>query len=435
MKKKIIEAKNVAIIGLGYVGLPIAIAFSSHRNIIGYDSNVIRIDELRKGLDRTKECTPEKLKSAINLTLTSDESLLSNCDTFIITVPTPIDDANKPDLSFLISASKTVGRYVQPGSLIIYESTVFPGATEDICVPIIESVSGLLYKKDFFCGYSPERINPGDKINTLKNTTKVVSGSDKETLDVINDLYLEIVDNTWKASSIIVAEASKVIENTQRDLNIAFVNELSVIFERLGIDTGDVLKAASTKWNFLAFQPGMVGGHCISVDPYYLTYRAEQSGYIPQIILSGRRMNDNMARYAARNIIKRMSKLGTKISGAKALVLGFSFKENCPDIRNSKIFDLINEFKSWGVNVDAYDPVADINDKKILNNFKLNPDFFKERNLYDAIIVAVAHDEFKSISLKKLYNISKGNKVVLGDLKSIYDKEKAQSFGFEVFRL
>ena len=345
-----VSLKNVkiAVMGLGYVGLPLAVEFGKKRSVIGYDVKQDRVDELRKGLDKTLECKPDDLNAARYLTYSCDESELSGCGVFIITVPTPIDTANWPDLSPLESASEMVGRHLTEGDVVIYESTVFPGATEEVCVPILERVSGLKFNQEFFCGYSPERINPGDKINTLTTIKKVVSGSNDAVADAIDHLYAEIITaGTWRASSIKVAEASKVIENTQRDLNIAFVNELSVIFDRLGIDTIEVLQAAGSKWNFLPFRPGMVGGHCIGVDPYYLTHKAEQIGYIPQIVLAGRRMNDNMARYAARSIVKRMSRRGIDLSRSTVGILGVTFKDNCPDIRNSKVFDLISELQSW----------------------------------------------------------------------------------------
>jgi len=425
---------KIAVIGLGYVGLPLAVEFGKVRPVIGYDIDEERIDELYSGFDKTLECSSELLASAKNLEFSCAEIDLESCGTFIVTVPTPIDKANRPDLSLLKKATELVGRYLKIGNVVIYESTVFPGATEEICVPILELVSGLRLNTDFYCGYSPERINPGDKENTLTTITKIVSGSTFEAAEAIDELYNEIVKaGTFRASSMRVAEAAKVIENTQRDLNIAFVNELSVIFERLKIDTLEVLEAAGSKWNFLPFRPGMVGGHCIGVDPYYLTHKAEQVGYNPQIVLAGRRMNDNMGRYAARNIVKRMSKLGVNLSCSTVGLLGVTFKENCPDIRNSKVFDLIAELHSWGVNVVAVDPWADANEVFRIQGIKLAGKL--EAASCDAIIVAVGHSQFREIIPNDLRKICKNSeKAVLGDLKSIYDRNKCHEIGFDVFR-
>lgn len=344
-----ISNKKIALIGLGYVGLPLAVEFGKVRPVIGFDINDARIAELRSGKDSTLEVTPEDLIAAKQLEFSSDRSKLEECDIFIVTVPTPIDTANRPDLTSVIKASETVGKAMKAGATVIYESTVYPGCTEEICVPILEKHSGLKLNEGFFCGYSPERINPGDKVNTLTTIKKITSGSTPEIAEAIDALYQSIIKaGTWKASSLKVAEAAKVIENSQRDLNIAFVNELSVICDRLGIDTMEVLEAAGSKWNFLPFRPGMVGGHCIGVDPYYLTHKAEQVGYHPQVILAGRRINDNMARYAARNVIRLMLKNGIDVARSTVGVMGITFKENCPDIRNSKIADLIKELENWG---------------------------------------------------------------------------------------
>ena len=337
-----IEKPNIAIIGLGYVGLPLAVEFGKFRDVVGYDINANRIAELIAGRDSTLEVSEEELAAARHICFTSDKAALKECGIFIVTVPTPIDGANRPDLTPLIKASETIGTVLTPGAIVIYESTVYPGCTEEICVPVLERCSGLLFNEGFFCGYSPERIVPGDKVNTLTTIKKITSGSTPAVAETVDALYRSIVRaGTWKASSIRVAEAAKVIENSQRDLNIAFVNELSVIFDRLGIDTTEVLEAAGSKWNFLPFRPGMVGGHCIGVDPYYLTHKAEEVGYHPQVILAGRRINDNIARYVARNVIRLMLKNGIDVPRSRVGVLGITFKENCPDIRNSKVADLV----------------------------------------------------------------------------------------------
>lgn len=432
-----ISFKNakIAIIGLGYVGLPLAVEFGKSRSVLGFDINQKRIAELCEGQDITRECSVDELNEAKYLTYSCDENELSDCRIFIVTVPTPIDNANRPDLKPLRGASELVGRHLNENDVVIYESTVFPGATEEICVPILERVSGLKFNISFFCGYSPERINPGDKINRLTTIKKVVSGSNEAVAGAIEQLYGEIITaGIWRASSIRVAEASKVIENTQRDLNIAFVNELSVIFERLGIDTMEVLEAAGSKWNFLPFRPGMVGGHCIGVDPYYLTHKAEQLGYIPQIVLAGRRMNDNMARYAARNIVKRMSSRGIDLSHSTVGILGVTFKDNCPDIRNSKIFDLIAELETWGVTVLSHDPWADPFEVHAEYGVDLVPSI--DIRSCDALIVAVAHEQFQKKSPVELMSFCKiPEKAVLGDLKSIFNRNECEELGFDVFRL
>jgi len=352
--------KKIAIIGLGYVGLPLAVEFGKKRPVIGFDINAARINELAEGRDHTLECSPEQLGEATQLAYSADPETLKTAQVFIVTVPTPVDRANRPDMMPLVKASETVGRALKRGDIVIYESTVYPGATEEVCVPVLEKVSGLKFNQDFFCGYSPERINPGDKVNTLTTIKKITSGSTSEVADEVDELYREIITaGTWKASSLKVAEAAKVIENSQRDLNIAFVNELSVIFDRIGIDTLEVLEAAGSKWNFLQFRPGLVGGHCIGVDPYYLTHKAEELGYHPQVILAGRRINDDMARYAARSVIKRMLINGVDVARSTVGIMGITFKENCPDIRNSKVVDLVTELQKWSVEVIVEDPWAE----------------------------------------------------------------------------
>ena len=404
---------NIAVIGLGYVGLPLAVEFGKKRSVIGYDVNHGRVAELRKGYDRTRECTTDEMNAARFLSYSCDESDLSSCDVLIITVPTPIDDANRPDLKPLEGASEVVGKSLNVGDVVIYESTVFPGATEEVCVPILERSSGLKFNQDFFCGYSPERINPGDKINTLTTIKKVVSGSNEAVADAIDQLYSEIITaGTWRASSIRVAEASKVIENTQRDLNIAFVNELSILFNRLGIDTLEVLEAAGTKWNFLPFRPGMVGGHCIGIDPYYLTYKAEQVGFLPQIMHAGRRVNEGMAKYAARNTIRMLAGSGVEITNARIAVCGITFKENCPDMRNSKTFALIAELEAWSVEVVVMDPWADKSELEVETN-SIIVDTIEEGSC-DAVIFTVGHREFRSLTVEKCCgNVSKILKKVL----------------------
>jgi len=428
------QIKNLAIIGLGYVGLPLAVEFGKKYSVIGFDINKERIDDLRQGVDKTLEVSQEDLISSSNLIYSSDEHDLKNIDVFIITVPTPIDKYNKPDLTPLISATKTVSKFLKKGSIVVYESTVYPGCTEEICVPVLENLSKLKLNKDFFCGYSPERINPGDKINTITKIKKITSGSSFESAKIIDNLYSSIITvGTYMAPSIKVAEAAKIIENTQRDLNIALINELSVLFCRLGVDTLEVIRAAETKWNFISFKPGMVGGHCIGVDPYYLTFKAEEVGYHPQIIAAGRRMNDNMARYAARNIIKLMTARGLNVSKSKIGVLGFTFKENCPDIRNTKIFDLIKEFKEWGLNVLVSDCYADPDEVKKSYNLDLLP--IEDLKNLDALVVAVGHNRYRNMKLLDLKLMSRQQNPILADLKGLYDKSAAEEIGFSVFRL
>ena len=427
--------KKIAVIGLGYVGLPLAVEFGRLRQTVGFDINDIRIKELQNGFDKTFECSKEQLLKAKLLQFSSSTSDICDAQIYIITVPTPIDHANRPDLNPLKAASKLVGSLLKTGDIVIFESTVYPGATEEVCIPILQAESNLKFNKDFTCGYSPERINPGDKVNTLTTIKKVTSGSTLDAAIEIDALYKSIISaGTHLTSSIKIAEAAKVIENSQRDLNIAFVNELSMIFERLNIDTLEVLEAAGSKWNFLPFRPGMVGGHCIGVDPYYLTYKAEQFGYNPQVILSGRRINDNMAIYAAQSIIKRMLKLGVDVPRARVGILGVTFKENCPDIRNSKVFDLIEELHSWNANILVHDPWADKAEVKKHSDLDLL-DLTDFTNL-DALIVAVGHNVYREMSHGSLRKMCKPNaSIVLGDLKSIYDRDELTEQGFDIFRL
>ncbi|QKX04711.1 nucleotide sugar dehydrogenase [Aquimarina sp. TRL1] len=412
-----IKENKIAVIGLGYVGLPLAIEFGKHNfNVIGYDINPSRIEGLRKGVDFTNEVSENDLKRVKSIHYTFNEEELSFADIFIITVPTPIDKFKKPDLGPLIGASELVGRYLSNGNIVIYESTVFPGCTEEVCVPILEQNSGLTFNIDFFCGYSPERINPGDKIRRVHNIVKVTSGSNEEIAELIDKLYTTIVvAGTHKASSIKVAEAAKIIENTQRDLNISFVNELALIFDKMNIDTLEVLEAAGTKWNFLPFRPGLVGGHCIGVDPFYLTHKAESLGYHPEVILSGRKINDEMGVHIANKVVKLMVKEGHRVKNAKALVLGITFKENCPDIRNSKVIDVINELKEFGMSVDVFDPYASPLEVKDEYGIRLME---KIEDKYDTIVLTVGHNEFKNIDISAYGN----SNAVIYDVKSFLPK-------------
>jgi UDP-N-acetyl-D-galactosamine dehydrogenase len=429
------ENKIIAIIGLGYVGLPLAVEFGKKRPVIGFDINELRVNELKMGLDRTFECTHQELQLASHLRFSFESADLKEANIYIITVPTPVDKANRPNLTPLVKASETVGQALKVGDTVIYESTVYPGATEEVCVPVLERISGLTFNKDFFCGYSPERINPGDKVNTLTTIRKITSGSNPEVAKAVDDLYQQIVTaGTWKAGSIKVAEAAKVIENSQRDLNIAFVNELSVIFDRMGIDTLDVLEAAGSKWNFLPFRPGMVGGHCIGVDPYYLTHKAEELGYHPQVILAGRRINDNMARYAARAIIKRMLINGFNVPNSTVGIMGITFKENCPDVRNSKVADLVKELQAWNVKVIVSDPWAD--PSEVIREYGISLGVIDSKNQVDSLIVAVGHNEFREIEPACLISYCKvEHQPVIGDLKCIFDRNELVDVGFSVFRL
>lgn len=409
--------EKIGIIGLGYVGLPLAVEFGKVIRTVGFDIDQKRILELTSGHDRTREVSSSELAEAAKLTCSADISVLKDVNYFIVTVPTPVDDYNQPDLRPLISASKTVGQVLKKNDIVIYESTVYPGCTEEICVPVLEKTSGLVFNQDFFCGYSPERINPGDKEHRVTTIRKVTSGSTPEIAQKVDQLYRKIIKaGTHIASSLKVAEAAKVIENSQRDINIAFVNELALIFERMGIDTHEVLQAAGTKWNFLPFRPGLVGGHCIGVDPYYLTHKAEGLGYRPEVILSGRRINDNMGIHIASRVIKLMTQHEQPIKGGKVLVLGLTFKENCPDIRNSKVVDVVNELKGYGVEVDVYDPHADREEVKHEYNLSLIPELDSP---YHAIVLAVSHDEFKNLPWDKI----RTPKTVVYDVKGFLDKK------------
>ncbi|WVN42109.1 nucleotide sugar dehydrogenase [beta proteobacterium MWH-UniP1] len=452
-----LQNRTIAVIGLGYVGLPLAVEFGKKRRVIGFDINIDRIAELQAGHDHTLEVSERELCEAKHLTFTSDPgSLRSTRDNgndesmvFIVTVPTPVDKANRPDLTPLIKASETVGQLLKAGDVVIYESTVYPGATEEVCVPILERESGLKYlsqdnhtptdhnsnETGFYCGYSPERINPGDKTHRLPDIKKVTSGSTPEIAEAVDALYQEIITaGPHKASSIRVAEAAKVIENAQRDLNIAFVNELSVIFNRMSIDTTEVLTAAATKWNFLPFKPGLVGGHCIGVDPYYLTHKAQELGYRPQVILSGRAINDNMGRYAARNVIRLMLKNGINVANAAVGVLGVTFKENCPDVRNSKVIDIIQELQHWGLTVKVMDPWA--NAQEVQQEYGLALEQITPGSKVDSLIVAVAHIQFAQLPLSDLRALCGAHsRPVIADLKALYDRKDLAAQGFEVFRL
>ena len=425
---------KIAVIGLGYVGLPLAVEFGKKVPVIGFDIQQKRIEELQSGQDHTLEVSPEELQQATQLSYSANLDDLKSCNFFIVTVPTPVDHVNRPDLTPLQKASETIGQVLSPGDIVVYESTVYPGATEEVCIPVLEKMSGLKFNQDFFAGYSPERINPGDKVNTLTKIKKITSGSTPEVAELVDQVYSSIITaGTHKASSIKVAEAAKVIENTQRDLNIALVNELSVIFDRLGIDTLDVLEAAGSKWNFLPFRPGLVGGHCIGVDPYYLTHKAEEVGYHPQVILAGRRINDNMARYVARNTIKHMLKNGIDVPRAKIGVLGITFKENCPDIRNSKVEDLIKEFQTWGAQVVVCDPWADA--EEVRQEYGVELSIIDAEHPVDSLVVAVGHNEFRHLSPEQLRSYVNNPKPVIADVKSLFNRDELTAQGFTVFRL
>lgn len=415
-----LDIKNIkiAVIGLGYVGLPLAVEFGKQRPVVGFDINQLRIKELREGVDNTLEVSSDELQAAKNLSFTTNLEEIADCNFYIITVPTPIDDNNSPDFRPLESASTAVGKVIKKGDIVVYESTVYPGATEEICIPIIEKTSDLVFNQDFYAGYSPERINPGDKVNTLATITKITSGSTPEAAELIDNLYASIITaGTHRASSIKVAEAAKVIENTQRDLNIAIVNEFAKIFNLIGIDTQAVLDAAGSKWNFLKFKPGLVGGHCISVDPYYLTHKAQEVGYRPEVILAGRRINDGMGQYVATQMVKKLASKKIHIDEAKVLVLGFTFKGDCPDTRNTKIIDIIKELKSFNINVDIYDDWADKQEAKDHYNIelisKLNPGY------YDGVIVAVDHSDYKMLGIDYIRSLAKPNHVVY-DVKHVF---------------
>jgi len=449
--------EKISIIGLGYVGIPIAIAFAKKAEVIGFDINKEKVELYKKGIDPTKEVGDDAVKNT-TVDFTSDEARLKEAKFHIVTVPTPVNHDHTPDLTCVKSASRTVGRNLTRGSIVVFESTVYPGVTEDICVPILEKESGLKCGVDFKVGYSPERINPGDKIHRFETITKVVAGMDEESLDIIAKVYELVVEaGVYKAESIKVAEAAKVIENSQRDINIAFMNELSIIFNRMGIDTKSVLKAASTKWNFLDFVPGLVGGHCIGIDPYYLTYKAEELGYHSQIILSGRKINDGMGKYIAENTVKQMIKADKQIKGSTVAIFGITFKENCPDVRNTKVIDVIKELKEYGVEVKVVDPVADRS--SLWLEYSINVYEIEEITDVDAVIIAVPHEEFKNIKLediKEMFRISKefnseanGQGVttkessvdtmrsgyVLIDVKGIFDRKEAEKMGYLYWRL
>lgn len=410
---------KIAVIGLGYVGLPLAVEFGKKVPVVGFDIYQKRIDELKSGQDHTLEVSPEELKQANQLSYSADLEDLKSCNFFIVTVPTPIDEFKQPDLTPLVKASTSIGQVLKKGDVVVYESTVYPGATEETCIPVLEQVSGLKFNQDFFAGYSPERINPGDKLHRVTNILKITSGSTPEVADFVDQVYNLVIEaGTHKASSIKVAEAAKVIENTQRDVNIALINELAIIFNKMGIDTEAVLEAAGTKWNFLPFRPGLVGGHCIGVDPYYLTHKAQAIGYHPEIILAGRRLNDSMGAYVVTQLVKGMIKKKIQVEGAKVLVLGLSFKENCPDIRNTKIIDIVHELKEYHMDVDVYDPWVDAVEAE--HEYAITPVQSVKADTYDAVILAVAHNQFKEMGVTEIRALGKANHV-LYDLKYVLE--------------
>lgn len=417
-----LENARIAVIGLGYVGLPLAVAFGKQFDTLGFDLSAPRVDELKRGHDHTLEVGPEDLAAADRLAYSADPADLTGRNIFIVTVPTPIDLANRPDLGAIRAASRTIGTYLTPGAVVVYESTVYPGCTEEVCVPILEQVSGLTFNKDFFCGYSPERINPGDKTHRLETITKVTAGSTPESADLIDALYASVVTaGTHKASSIKVAEAAKVIENTQRDLNIALINEIAMIFGKMGIDTLEVLQAAGTKWNFLPFRPGLVGGHCIGVDPYYLTHKAQEIGHHPEVILAGRRINDGMAAYVASQVLKLVLGRGLNPIGGRILVLGLAFKEDCPDLRNTKVYDLVAELKAYGLSIDIHDPWVDPAEAVHEYGLTLTPE--PAKGAYDAVVLAVAHKEFLALGAEGVRAFGKPG-AVLYDIKSALPRDK-----------
>ena len=417
-----LDQTRIGIIGLGYVGLPLAVEFGKTLTTVGFDINTKRIDELKSGKDHTLEVSPEELKQATKITYTSDLQALKTCNFYIVTVPTPVDEFKRPDLRPVESASRTLGQVLKKGDVAVFESTVYPGCTEEICVPIMEKLSGLKFNTDFFCGYSPERINPGDKEHRVTSILKVTSGSTPEAADYVDKVYRKIITaGTHKASSIKVAEAAKVIENTQRDVNIALINELALIFHRLGIDTLDVLEAAGTKWNFLPFRPGLVGGHCIGVDPYYLTHKAQEIGYHPEVILAGRRINDNMGAYVTESVIKLMLKRRMHVADSNVLMLGLTFKENCPDLRNTRVIDMIKEFQNYGAKVDVYDPWIDAEEAR--HEYGITPVGKLENGKYDAVVLAVSHKQFKDMGVDKIRALGKPGSV-LYDVKSLLPRDK-----------
>jgi UDP-N-acetyl-D-galactosamine dehydrogenase len=417
--------KHIAVIGLGYVGLPLAVEFGKHYPTLGFDINQARVDELRSGKDSTLEVDSEELASATQLRYSTDIQDLKAANLYIVTVPTPIDRHKRPDLTPLVKASRMLGKVIKPGDIVVYESTVYPGATEEDCIPLIEQESGLKYNVDFFAGYSPERINPGDKEHRLTTIKKITSGSTPEVAQQVDDLYSSIVKaGTHRAPSIRVAEAAKVIENTQRDLNIALINELALIFNRMGIDTLDVLEAAGTKWNFLPFRPGLVGGHCIGVDPYYLTHKAQEVGHTPEVILAGRRINDHMGQYVVSQVVKHMLKRRIHVEDSNVLIMGLTFKENCPDIRNTRVVDIVNEFKEYGANVDVYDPW--VNAQEAQHEYGITPVTEPAAGKYDAIIMAVGHDQFKQMGVDSIRKLGR-RECVLYDIKSILPRSSVDA--------
>ena len=429
-----LENVKICVIGLGYVGLPLAHAFAEKYDVVGYDINPKRVKELNDGIDSTGELTSDQLRQVLpkfnpslknnKLTITNNIEDIKSSNVYIVTVPTPVNEHNIPDLTPLIKASETVGKVLKSGDIVVYESTVYPGCTEEDCVPVLERVSGLKCNEDFYVGYSPERINPGDKNHTVKKIKKVVAGSTQEVTDFLEKLYGSVIEaGIYKAPSIKVAEAAKVIENTQRDINIAFINELAMIFNKMGIDTDSVLEAASTKWNFIPFKPGLVGGHCIGVDPYYLAYKSQQIGHHPEIILAGRRINDNMGFYVAREVLKLMIKKSHTIKGSKVLILGITFKENVPDVRNTKVIDIVNELRDFGCNVDVYDPIANPEDVKKEYGIDLIQESRLSIENYDCIILAVAHSKFKELEARLESLKKNNNKLVIYDVKSFFDKK------------
>ena len=417
---------KIGMIGLGYVGLPLAVEFGKKYETIGFDINLARIDALKSGHDHTLEVSDEELAEASMLSYTANADEIKACNVYIVTVPTPINDYKQPDLTPLEKASSLLGKVITQDDIVIYESTVYPGATEEVCVPILEQVSGLTFNKDFFAGYSPERINPGDKEHRVTNILKVTSGSTPETAEFVDQLYLSVIEaGTHKAGSIKVAEAAKVIENTQRDVNIALINELALIFERLNIDTEAVLKAAGTKWNFLPFRPGLVGGHCIGVDPYYLTHKAEEIGYRPEIILAGRRLNDGMGEYVASQLVKLMLKKLIQVGQSKVLVMGLAFKENCPDIRNTKVVDIIDELKSYGIAVDVFDPWVSKDDA--MREYGITLVNEPQQNHYDAVVIAVSHKQFKDMGVNQIRGLGKVSTSVLYDIKYLFEADEVDA--------
>ncbi|MFW2100953.1 Vi polysaccharide biosynthesis UDP-N-acetylglucosamine C-6 dehydrogenase TviB [Acinetobacter johnsonii] len=414
---------KIAIIGLGYVGLPLAVEFGKKVPIVGFDIHQKRIDELQSGQDHTLEVSPKELKQAKHLSYTTNLEQLADCNFFIVTVPTPIDEFKQPDLTPLVKASESIARVLKKGDVVVYESTVYPGATEEVCIPVLEKNSGLKFNQDFYAGYSPERINPGDKLHRVTNILKITSGSTEEVADYVDQVYNLIIEaGTHKAASIKVAEAAKVIENTQRDVNIALINELALIFNKMGIDTEAVLEAAGTKWNFLPFRPGLVGGHCIGVDPYYLTHKAQSMGYHPEIILAGRRLNDGMGAYVVTQLVKGMIKKKIQVEGAKILVLGLSFKENCPDIRNTKIIDIVHELQEYHIQADVYDPWVDVSEAE--HEYGITPVQTLENGKYDAVILAVAHQQFKVMGPDAIRALGKAHHV-LYDLKYVLSQAES----------